>query len=218
MKPDPLADIRAALDQLRQQNGVQKGDVFDHILRTVEALGVGMAALSVNAGRIVEEGQRQVGAIVSAAMTRQALWRLAILPATIGSSVTLLLAFVIFAFVMHDIDVQRSADRTALIAEFDRLHDERAVFQTEMAHQHAELATEKAQLQASLPGLLLAQAERLTASARGLVQMEAQIPGFIDWLAQNGRATMTLWHANGGTLCPQVLYQGPTAMCAYPKR
>ena len=83
-----LSDVRRQLDELRRRIGCRKGDELDHALVAVEGLAITMAAMSTDAAVLIAEGERNVGAVVSAALTKAALWRLVILPAMVAALVS----------------------------------------------------------------------------------------------------------------------------------
>ena len=216
---DHLATVRRQLDELRRQIGVQKGDVLDHALVVVEALAVTMAAMSTDAAALVAQGERTVGAVVSAAMTKTALWRVVVLPAIVGALVsamtfgvaTTVQSFVAQRVIQADHDASAKTFEAALAATHQHFEELRV----DLDRQQNEVEAERHQVETTLPGLLLKRAETLTGAAREIVHQEAATPGLIDFMARNGFAVVQAARLNGGSLCPLTVYQGPTRYCEY---
>ncbi len=214
-----LRDVRRHLDELRRRTGVRKGDEFDLILRSIEALAITIDTMTVDAAAAVAEGQRSVGAVVSASMTKSTIWRLAVLPAIVGA----LVSASIFGFttatqaIVAQRMIQADHDLLAARAEADRVAADRQFeeLRADLGRQRGEVEAERQQIEATLPSLLLKQAETLTAAARDIVHQEAAAPGFIDFIAREGADALRVYRLNGGSLCPLKAYQGPTLYCEY---
>ena len=204
-----LATVRRQLDELRRRTGVRKGDELDHALIAVEGLAATMAAMSTDAAALIAEGERTVGTVISAALTKAALWRVVVLPAVVGALVTA--SIVGLSTTTQAVVAQRmiQADRAAADRRFEELR-------ADLDRQRQAVEAERQQVEATLPSLLLQRADALTGAARDIVRQEAATPGLVDFIAHNGVAALRVAQRNGGSLCPRVLYQGPTRYCAYP--
>ena len=214
-----LAQVRAQLDEVRLRTGISQGEELDHALVAVEALATTMAAMSEDAAALIAEGQRSVGAVVSATLTRQVLWSLAILPAAIGALIAALLCAVDHRATSADAERIIAADHEAFQAQLDVEHQQteqyRAGVQADLARRNAALEAERPRVEGALPGMLLDKARTLAGAAREIVQQEAATPGFEDFIGRAGASTMRAWQLNGDTLCPQTVWAGVTAYCQY---
>lgn len=214
-----INQVRSQLDEFRLRTGIRKGEEFDHALVAVEALAMTMAAMSEDAAALIEEGQRSVGAVVSATLTRQVLWRLAILPAAIGALIAALLCAVDHRATSAAAERIIAADHEAFQAQLDVEHQQfeqyRAGVQADLDRQRAVVEAERQRVEATLPSMLLDQARTLAGAAREIVQQEAATPGFEDFIARQGVAALRAAQANGGTLCPRIVWAGETALCQY---
>ena len=218
-KDNHLATVRRQLDELRRRTGVQKGDELDHALVAVEGLAATMAAMSTDVAALVAEGERNIGAVVSAALTKGALWRVVVLPAVIGALVVVMIMGV--SITTQSVMAQRviQADHDAMAAEIAAeradLHRQFEALQADIDKQRADIEAERQRIEATLPSMLLKRAETLTGAAREIVRQEAATPGIVDVIAHNGAVILRAAQLNGGTLCPQVVYQGSTPYCQY---
>ncbi len=216
---DPVTEVRRRLNELRRRTGVRKGDEFDLILDSVEALALTIDAMTLNASAVVEEGQRSVGSIVSAAMTKTALWRVVVLPAVIAALVAVMIVGLstTIQLVVSQRVIQADHDAYAKKDEADRVEADRHFEELRgdnERHQN-ELEADRQRLEATLPTELVKRAETLTGAARDIVRQEAASPGFTDFIARNGLFGLRAAQLNGGTLCPQTVYQGGTRYCEF---
>ena len=178
-----------------------------------------MSAMSTDSAALIAEGERTVGTIISAMMTKTALWRVVVLPAIVGalvSAMTFGVATTVQSFVAQRV-IQADHDAMAaeIAAERADLHRQFEALQADIDKQRADIEAERQRIEATLPSMLLKRAETLTGAARQIVQQEAATPGLIDVIAHNGAAILRAAQLNGGTLCPQVVYQGSTPYCQY---
>lgn len=220
MKQDRyLADVRRQLDELRRRIGCQKGDELDRALVAVEALAITMAAMSTDTAALIADGERNVGSIISAALTKKVLWRAVVLPAIVAALVSV--TIVGLSTTIQSIVAERviEADHIALAekAKADRATDDRRfeLLRADLDKDRAEVEAERRRIESTLPGNLLQRAETLTAAARDIVRQEAATPGLVDFIASQGVAAMRAARLNGGSLCPKVVYAGTVPFCQY---
>lgn len=219
-KDDHLATVRRQLDELRRRTGVRKGDELDHALVAVEALAATMAAMSTDAAALIAEGERTVGTVISAALTKTALRRVVVLPAAVAALVAAMiigLSTTTQSVTAHSV-IQADHDASAKTfgAALAEMHQQYEELRADLDRRQEAVAAEKQQVEATLPTMLLKRADALSGAARDILRQEAVAPGLIDFIAHNGVAALRIAQRNGGSLCPRILYQGPTPYCAYP--